>query len=208
MRVHAGVAVGTARSDQSWIVLVNHREKAKYNPSEPGGELEHIVIGIEPHPPRPADVETRLLTMARDLRLVRPCLFVDASSGSGAALASALKVERGKRGNWPADLHPVHPYVQRGAARQALLEAILTAYMTGMLAFEEGLVNRDRLEKALASQQSVVGIDGRVSRKSDDDNLIIALGLAIAYAQHGAPPEFECRSGLIVLERRYSPEPY
>jgi hypothetical protein len=200
--------MATARNDQSAIVMVNHREMAKYNPQDPGGELKHIVIGVERHPPRAEDVKERVKEIAEELRLVRPDFFIDATTGTGASLVQQLDVERKKRGDWPVGVHRAHAYIQRGVARQGLVEAILTAYGTGMLEFEANLANRDQLEKALASRHSIVAADGRVSRVGSDDNLIIALGLALAYTRYGAPAEYQTRTGQIVLSRAFTPEPY
>src|SRR5687768_6858928 len=145
MRVHIGVDVGAGKHDRTALVMVEHIDVARAEPTSPR-EREHVVSHVERfHADTPIPlVADRLVALAGEARFARPCFVIDAT-GIGEALAQQLRIER-SRGRWPREAH-VHPYAITGGRevtagglpKQRLVNGILTAYNLGRLGFAAGL---------------------------------------------------------------------
>lgn len=110
----------------------------------------------------------------------RPCVIIDVGSPQGLALHQAC------RGMWSRDLHRAHAFPGTGP-RGPLFSAFLQAYSTGRVTFAPGLDFRADLDRALVFfGGSGVKSDG-VDLSSEDEALVIALGLAMSWPRHGAP---------------------
>lgn len=205
MRLHIGVAPGKAAQGQAALVFVEHQQTP---PREVGGRVEvrHVVVHVEKVEPSLEAIRGRIEELAKQARAERPCFFLDATTSLGAGVFKVIAVDR-RRGEWPAVLHPVHPYIKRGVARQPLIHAIVEAYGTGRLSFAAGVPLREELIKAMGTWESEVADDGKLSFGGEEE-LVVALGLAMAYHQHGHTPRYLQRGGTVVHSRAISSDAY
>lgn len=147
----------------------------------PDGRLEHrFVVGLVERV-EPFSVEAcadAVVSMRAGVADQRPCVIVDVGSPQGLALHLALRTRT------PASLHRPHAFPGTGA-RSPLFASFLKAYAEGRVTFEDGLRYRHDLDRALVFYQgSGVKKDG-VELDSDEEALVIALGLAITWPSHG-----------------------
>jgi hypothetical protein len=206
-RLHIGVVPGSGKSRQASIVFTEHQEVA---PDLIGGRIQirSVVVHVERQFPVLEQVRDRVVEIAKaaQARGDRPCFFIDAGSGMGAGLVKILADMRAN-GKFPPGLHRPHAYTQRGQARQALVNAIVASYGGGKLKFAPGLPLQTELIRALETYETTVADDGRVSYEGDEE-MVLALGLSLAYASHGSPMRYVRRGGTIVATRSLSPDPY
>lgn len=205
MRLHIGISPGGAKKGQTALIIVEHLDMA---PQTPMGKIEkrNMVIHIERMMPNLETIRDRIKELVEQTRAERPCFFLDATSSLGAGIWKVLANER-KDGEWPKEIHPVHPYTKRGVARQALVNSIVESYGSGRLKFADKLPMQAELIKALGTYESQITDDGRISFGGDDE-LVAALGLAIAYHSHGHTPRYLLRGGGIAESRSVSKDPY
>lgn len=113
---------------------------------------------------------------------LRPCVFVDVGSAQGLALRQAMIAD------WPSALHRPHAFAGTGE-RVALFAAFLQAYSTGRVRFEAGLAHRAELDQALVFYLGGGAKKDGVELSSEDEALVVALGLALYWPRHGAPAD-------------------
>jgi hypothetical protein len=109
----------------------------------------------------------------------RPCVVVDTGHPAGLALHQALKTVM------PPILHRPHSYPGAGV-RPLLFAEFLKAYSEGRVEFEPGLRYRPDLDKALVFYQGGGVQRHGVELESEDEAMVIALGLAMTWPMHGA----------------------
>ncbi len=110
----------------------------------------------------------------------QPCAFVDAGTPQGIALRHAL------RGQVPRSLHRPHTY-PRTSRDQTLFAQFLRAYADGRVTFAAGLEHRLDLDRALALYGGgETKRTGAVEINSEDEALVLALTLSMAFPTHGA----------------------
>jgi hypothetical protein len=207
MRLHIGVAPGGGKDHhQASIIFVEHRQVASALPN--GREtMDHMVVHVERQAPVLEVLRDRILVLARRARPDRPCFFIDAAGGIGTGLVKILTDMR-KDNVFPQDIHKPEAYTRRGVARQGLVNAIVEQYGSGRLKFATGLPLQAQLIRALETYESQVADDGKVSF-SGDEEMVIALGLALGYYRHGAPARYIQRDGkTIAASRLLSTDPY
>lgn len=206
-RLHWGIVPGSGKSRQASLILTEHYQ---HFPEFPGGKVlvSQVVRHVERQSPILEVVRDGVLSIAtRSLaRGDQPCFFIDAASGMGAGLTKILNDLRSE-GKFSMLLHKPHPYKHRGVARQGLVDEIVGTYGNGRLLFASGLPLRAELIRALETYQSVVGDDGRVSFEGDEE-MVIALGLSLAYSTHGRKMRYLQRNGTMVDSRELSTDPY
>lgn len=206
MRLRLGVVFGAGR-ERAAIVPVEIVELAPPEPTGPWGRFAYTVGEPEQPESHLEVLRDRLLQIATDEWPSDPCVFVDASVGPGAALVKVLHDHR----DWPEGLHRPHAYLQRGQARQGLLTTILQASGNKQLEFERTAGTAGNpLVKALESYHAEVSDDGRVSARGENEALVVALGLAIAYPRHfnRQPPRYRNRDGTLAFARAVAGDPY
>lgn len=176
MRVRFGVAMAP-KGGKTAIVGVEVRERRG-----PDGRLVHdFEVGalewISPGTIEAASSRVlELLTLAKD---VRPCAIIDVGSPQGLALHQHL------RNRQPEGLHRPHAYPGTGS-RAPLFGAFLQAYADGRVHFAAGLPNRADLDRALVFYTGGGVSKHGVELKSEEEALVIALGLSITWPRHGA----------------------
>jgi len=175
VRLRYGAAMA-AKGGRTAVVAVEVREGR-----EPGtGRLvhRHHVGHLERAEPFTVDeARDRLLRLTLATADVQPCTFIDVGTPQGEALARAL------RGRYPPELHRAHAYPGTGA-RSPLFAAVLDGLSKGTLTFEPGLPHRAELDRALVfygggKKRQTVELE------SEDEALVIALGLATTFSTHG-----------------------
>lgn len=157
---------------------------AEVREAKAGGRLAHeFTVGLVDRV-TPSTVEAardRVVALMTGLEDVRPCCIVDVGSPQGLALAKAL------RGAYPERLHRPHAYPGTGD-RVPLFASFLQAYSSGRVKFMPGLDNRAELDKALVFYLGAGAKKDGVDLASEDEALVIALGLALFWPRHGAKP--------------------
>jgi hypothetical protein len=108
----------------------------------------------------------------------RPCAIIDVGSPQGLALHQSL------RGSYDKRLHRSHAYRGTGT-RGPLFSAFLQAYSAGRVAFAPGLDFRSDLDRALVFYGGQGAKKDGVDLSSEDEALVIALGLAMTWPMHG-----------------------
>lgn len=175
MRVRFGVAMAPKGGRTAIIGL------EVFEGRDSKGRLEHAyhvgsIDWVTPFTVEAArDRAAELMTLLQEHR---PCLLVDVGTPQGLALHQAL------RGSYSPDLHRPHAYPGTGP-RAALFSSFLQAYSSNRVTFEPGLPHRADLDRALIFYMS-----GGVSRTgveldSEDEALVMALGLAMTWPKHG-----------------------
>ena len=118
---------------------------------------------------------SRLMTASAEHE---PCTIIDVGTAQGLALHQSGK------GAYPSTLHRPHAYQGHGA-RATLFSAFLQAYTQDRVAFAKDRPHRAELDKALVFfGGSGVKKDG-VDLKSEDEALVVALGLSLVWPKHG-----------------------
>ena len=144
------------------------------------GRLEHrFAVGALERPEGTIEaVAARVRALTAAAAEVRPCSVIDIGSPQGLALRQTL------RGAFSSDLHRPHAYPGTGSRRD-LFAAFLEAYSAGRIEFAPGLPHRRELDKALVFY--LAGEKGKksVELSSEEEALVIALGLALAWPRHG-----------------------
>ena len=143
------------------------------------GRLEHrFAVGALERPEGTIEaVAARLRALTAAAAEVRPCSIVDVGSPQGLALRQSL------RSAFPPGLHRPHAYPGTGNRRD-LFAAFLEAYSAGRIEFAPGLPHRKELDKALVFYLAGEG-KSSVKLSSEEEALVIALGLALAWPRHG-----------------------
>ena len=208
MRLHIGVSPGGGKSKgQASLIFTEHLEVA---PEVMGGNVgaRHVVVHVERQSPVLEVVRDRIVEIAYAARERgdSPCFFIDAGSGIGVGLVRILADLR-RNGKFPMEVHAPHAYVQRGIARQGLVNSIVENYGGEKLRFATGIPLQAELIRALETYESQIADDGRVSYAGDEE-MVIALGLSLAYPRHGERARFAQRNGQIVANRSISTDPY
>lgn len=121
------------------------------------------------------DAVTDFMNGAKEFR---PCVIVDTGSPAGLALHQALKT------SLPRELHRPHSYPGVGA-RPLLFADFLKAYSEGRVEFAPNLRFRPDLDKALVFYQGGGVSKHGVDLESEDEAMVISLGLAMAWPKHG-----------------------
>ena len=107
----------------------------------------------------------------------RPCVVVDIGNAQGMALRDEL------RKTLPPEIHK--PHRGRKRERPQLLAVILSAYIDGRLRFLPSIgVHRGALDRALILWGAKKSKGEEL--ESEDEALVIALGLSAAFLGHGA----------------------
>lgn len=123
----------------------------------------------------------RLVQMVSAVKEHFPCVLVDVGSPQGLALHQATRT------GWPQGLHRPHAYPGVGQ-RPALFSTFLQAYSAGRVRFEAGLENRSALDRALVFYMGGGVEKSGVELSSEDEALVVALGLALTWPKHGPAP--------------------
>jgi len=176
MRIRFGAAM-PSKGGRTAVVGVEVRDAR-----DPSGRLVHqfTVGAIERVTPFTVEAaRDRVVSMMTSVADTRPCAIVDVGTPQGMALRQALV------GAYSRDLHKPHAYLG-GTARNFLFSAFLQAYADGRVRFEPGLQYRADLDRAL-----VFYLGGGVRKdgfdlESEDEALVVALGLAMFWPRHGA----------------------
>jgi len=174
MRVRFGVAMAE-KGGRAAIVGVEVLESH----AKDGRTLPRFLVG---HVVRPegtiegtGDAVEALVSAAKD---VRPCVIVDIGTPQGMALRQTL------RDKFPTTLHRPHAYPGTGERRD-LFAAFLEAYSAGRIEFMPGLAFRKELDKALVFYMGGKKSKTSVELTSEEEALVIALGLALTWPKHG-----------------------
>jgi hypothetical protein len=193
MRLHVGIAMS---GEEAAVVAVEHRLLA---PTDIQGTdhrrvFDSLVRSII-RPPADVDAVADLLAGMTDDLLVEEPLFLVYPDGLGTALHTTLAHERWlsrtssyaslmrDKGRMPfLSRRSASLYPSRGKDQQELLDRLGDARRLGLLHFEDGLVQRQAMDRALASYD----------REAHDDKsippLVAALALALRYPRTGAQP--------------------
>jgi len=136
---------------------------------------------------QPTSVEgtaERLVALVRAVADQRPCMIIDTGSPQGLALYQTVRGQ-----DLDAALHRPHAYPGTGQ-RTALFSGFLQGYSAGRIRFAPGLAHRAELDRALVfytgSAKKSSGTQADVELSSEDEALVVALGLAMTWPRHGA----------------------
>lgn len=176
MRLRFGAMMPT-KGGRTALIGVEVREAR-----DPQGRYVHEFIVGHVERVSPGTVEAaagRLRELAGDFADLRPCVIVDTGNAQGEALRAAL------RQDWPSELHRPHQYPGTGD-RKDLFASFLQAYSTGRVRFRPKLPHRAELDKALVHYLGGGVSTTGVELKSEDEALVVALGLAMFWPRHGA----------------------
>jgi hypothetical protein len=175
VRLRLGVAMAS-KGGRTALVGAEVRQRRATS-----GRLEYdFTVGLveRVHPATVEAARARVAAVMESLADVRPCCIVDVGTAQGLALRQAL------RGAYKDGLHRPHAYPGHGE-RVELFAAFLQAYSTERVRFEPGLSHRADLDRALVFYMGGgVGKDG-VELASEDEALVVALGLAMFWPGHG-----------------------
>ncbi len=204
-RIHVGIVLGDSHT-RSALVATEHVEMAPALPTGPWGRMRHEVGHSERLESAVEVVRARIVDLARSEWPSDLCFFTDCTTAGGFALYKLLRVIDG----WPEQLHRPHGYFGRGRDRQALLTAILQAMGADELAFDPpgGDARKSELVKALENRD--VGDDGRLAARTEDEAMLVALGLTLIAPRHShlQPARYRNRDGSTALSRLASGDPY
>lgn len=175
MRARFGVAM-PAKGGRTAVVGVEVRERRGSD-----GLLDHeFVVGyVERVGSYTVDgARERVAALMNAAKDVRPCAIVDVGSPQGLALQQSL------RGAYDPELHRPHAYPGAGM-RTALFASFLRAYSEGRVRFVHGLAHRADLDRALVFYMGGGTSKDGVDLSSEDEALVVALGLAMFWPKHG-----------------------
>lgn len=179
MRLRFGAAM-PRKGGRTAIIGVEVRER-------PGarGRTEHtFTVGSVDRvsPPTVGAAMDRIVELTGALADRKPCVIVDAGTAQGIALSKELRAL-----DWGA-LHRPHMYPGGGPDREQLFAEFLRAYSSGRIRFRPGLPHRAELDKALVFHTTTgtrtLKTEG-VELSSEDEALVLALGLALTWPKHG-----------------------
>jgi hypothetical protein len=175
MRLRFGVAMAP-KGGRTAIVGAEVRETR-----DARGRLVHAYeVGFLERVPGTLEASgDRVQELVEALAAERPCVFVDIGSAQGMALRASM------RGRWDTS-HRAHAYPGSGE-RTELFAEFLQAYSTGRVRFRPGLEHRKELDKALVNYLGGGVAKTGVDLTSEDEALVIALGLALHWPRHGWP---------------------
>lgn len=177
MRMRYGVAM-PEKGGRTAIIGVEVAEGR-----EPGGRLAHqFTVGlIDRVQPFTIDAaRQRVIELMDGTAQHRPCAILEVKTPQGLALHQSL------RGKYSAALHKPHAFAVDNY-KGVLFSNFLQAYSLGRVLFRPGLKHRSELDKALVFYMGGgVGKHG-VDLESEDDALVLALGLSLQWPKHGGP---------------------
>jgi hypothetical protein len=133
----------------------------------------------------PASVEgtaERLGALVGAVADVSPCMMIDTGSPQGLALYQAVRAQHRSPG-----VHRPHSYPGTGQ-RTALFSGFLQSYAAGHIRFAPSLAFRADLDRSLVFYMGTKkgGTASDVELSSEDEGLVVALGLAMTWPRHGA----------------------
>lgn len=117
--------------------------------------------------------------LAKKLIDHRPCVVVDTGSAQGLALYLDLRKQL------PADIHRPHSFPGTGK-RNLLFTTFLQTYADDRLSFKPGLPYRVDLDRSLVFFGGSGAAKDGFELSSEDEALVLATGLSMQYAKHGA----------------------
>lgn len=132
----------------------------------------------------PASVEgtaQRLGALIDAVADTSPCMMIDTGSPQGLALYQSVRQQRRAPG-----LHRPHSYPGTGQ-RTGLFSGFLQSYAAGLVRFAPGLPHRAELDRSLVFYMGGGTKTDGVELSSEDEALVVALGLAMTWPRHGAP---------------------
>jgi hypothetical protein len=177
MRLRVGAAMPLKGGRPALIAV----EVTKAGRDSRGREAFDFLVGhIERVMPTSVEkTSERLLAIIRAVEDVRPCMIIDAGSPQGLALYQNV------RGSGiPPALHKPHAYPGTGQ-RTGLFASFLQSYSEGRIRFEPGLKHRGELDRSLVFYMGGGTKTDGVELSSEDEALVIALGLAMSWPRHG-----------------------
>jgi hypothetical protein len=142
--------------------------------------LNHFDVGvIERVTPHSVEAtKERLLRMVDSVKECFPCVFIDIGSPQGLALHQSTRTGYDKK------LHRPHAYPGIGI-RGPLFSQFLEAYAAERVSFQPDLPGRAALDRALVFFMGGGVAKSGVELSSEDEALVIALGLAMTWPGHG-----------------------
>jgi hypothetical protein len=141
-----------------------------------GYEVGHIERVAPTSVENTADRVGKLISAVADQR---PCSIIDVGSPQGMALYQTVRSLY-----VPTGLHRPHAYPGTGQRTQ-LFAGFLQAYSEGRLRFAPRLGFRPDMDRALVFYMGGGTKSDGVELSSEDEALVIALGLAMAWPRHG-----------------------
>jgi hypothetical protein len=148
---------------------------------DPTGRLVHgfdvgAVERVTPYSVEAA--KARIVAMTTAAKEHLPCVIIDVGSPQGLALHQSMRT------GWDRDLHRPHAYPGTGM-RGPLFSTFLQAYSAGLVTFQPGLDARSALDRALVFYMGGGVAKSGVELSSEDEALVVALGLAMTWPKHG-----------------------
>lgn len=127
------------------------------------------------------DARAALAELMTRLEPVRPCAIIDVGTPQGLALHQSC------RGAWSPSMHRAHAFPGTGP-RGPLFASFLQAYSAGRVTFAPDLKHRSDLDRALVFFGTGKGVAAHgVELTSEEEALVLALGLALTWPRHGPP---------------------
>ncbi len=145
-----------------------------------GRLLHHFDVGaIERITPYSVEAaKAKLLAMVGATAEHFPCVMIDIGSPQGLALHQSM------RAGYPRQLHRPHLYQGTGM-RGELFSTFLQGYSAGRISFQPDMPGRSALDRALVFYMGGGVEKSGVELSSEDEALVIALGLAMIWPKHG-----------------------
>jgi hypothetical protein len=159
------------------IVVAEVRERRD---PETAKMLHHFNVGAVERV-TPYSVEATAEEVLRIVRVTKehmPCVLIDVGSPQGLALYQKMRT------GYPRELHRPHAYPGTGM-RADLFSTFLQGYSAGRVSFEPGLDHRAALDRALVFYMGGGVEKTGVELSSEDESLVVALGLAMTWPKHG-----------------------
>ncbi len=147
---------------------------------ETGRLVHHYDIGdIERITPYSVEAtKARIMEIVTAVREVRPCVMIDVGSPQGLALHQSMRT------GYDRTLHRPHAYPGTGM-RADLFSVFLQAYSAGRVSFQPDLPGRSALDRALVFYMGGGVEKSGVELSSEDEALVVAVGLAMTWPKHG-----------------------
>ncbi len=148
---------------------------------DPNGRLlHHYDVGaIERITPYSVEAtKAKLLAMVGVAKEFFPCVMIDIGSPQGMALHQSMRT------GYDKTLHRPHLY-QGVGMRGELFSTFLQAYSAGRMSFQPDMPGRSALDRALVFYMGGGVAKSGVELSSEDEALVIALGLAMIWPKHG-----------------------
>lgn len=159
------------------IVAVEVKERPDRSHEFVVGHLQRV------HPPTIEAAAGAIASLASAAMTEKPCVIVDVSTAQGIALRMAL------RDLLPDGIHKAHAYRGADAARAELFASFLRAYSTERVKLLPDLRGRKELINALVFYTGGAKVKDQVELPSEDEALVVALGLGMAWPRHGGKAE-------------------